>query len=63
MAALSYFLEYQRFQSDAGYRGQMPNTAEFDLVISILWSRLGALPDPSLMMPDGGSPAQERNTK
>ena len=37
-----YFLEYQRFQSDAGYRGQIPNPAEFDLVISILWSRLGA---------------------
>jgi serine/threonine protein kinase len=50
-----YFLEYQRFQSDAGYRGQMPNTAEFDLVISIVWSRLGALPDPSLTMPDGSS--------
>ena len=50
-----YFLEYQRFQSDAGCRGQMPNTAEFDLVISILWSRLGALPDPSLTMPDGSS--------
>ena len=45
MAALSLFLEYQRFQSDAGYRGQMRNTAEFDLVISILWSR-SALPDP-----------------
>ena len=39
---LSLFLEYQRFQSDAGCRGQIPNTAEFDLVISILWSRLGA---------------------
>ena len=49
------FLEYQRFQSDAGYRRQMPNTAEFDLVVSILWSRLGALPDPGLTMPDGGS--------
>ncbi len=51
-----YFLEYQRFQSEAGCRGQIPNTAEFDLVISILWSRLGALLDPSLTMPDGGSP-------
>ena len=51
-----YFLEYQRFQTDAGYRGQMPNTAEFDLVISIVWSRLGALPDPGLMMPDGSLP-------
>jgi WD40 repeat protein/serine/threonine protein kinase len=52
-----YFLEYQRFQSDAGCRGQIPNTAEFDLVISILWSRLGALLDPSVIMPDGGSPS------
>ena len=51
-----YFLEYQRFQSDAGCRGQIPNTAEFDLVISILWSRLSALPDPSLTMPDGSLP-------
>jgi serine/threonine protein kinase len=40
-----YFLEYQGLQSGAGSQGQMPNTAEFDLVISILWSRLGALPD------------------
>ena len=51
-----YFLEYQRFQSEAGCRGQIPNTAEFDLVISILWSRLGALLDPTLTMPDGSSP-------
>ena len=51
-----YFLEYQRFQSEAGCRGQIPNTAEFDLVISILWSRLGVLLDPTLTMPDGGSP-------
>ena len=43
-----YFLEYQRFQSDAECQGQIPNTADFDLVISILWSRLGALLDPSL---------------
>ena len=51
-----YFLEYQRFQSAAENEGQIPSTAEFDLVISILWSRLGALLDPSLMMPDGSSP-------
>ena len=51
-----YFLEYHRFQSAAENEGQIPSTAEFDLVISILWSRLGALLDPSLMMPDGSSP-------
>jgi WD40 repeat protein/serine/threonine protein kinase len=50
-----YFLEYQRFRSGAG-QGQIPNTAEFDLVTSILWSRLGALLDPTLRMPDGSSP-------
>jgi serine/threonine protein kinase len=38
-----YFLEHQRLQLDAGYQGAIPNTAEFDLVISILWSRLGTL--------------------
>ena len=50
-----YFLDYQRFQMSPGYRGRIPNTAEFDLVISILWSRLGALLDSSLVMPDGNS--------
>ena len=51
-----YFLEYQRFQSSAGFKGKIPNPAEFDLVISILWSRLGALLDPTLTMPEGSSP-------
>ena len=52
-----YFLEYHRFQSDAGCRVKIPNSAEFDLVISILWSRLGPLLDSSLAMPDGGPPS------
>ena len=43
-----YFLEHQRLQLDAGYLGVMPNTAEFDLVICILWSRLGSLVGPDL---------------
>src|SRR5271169_4207287 len=51
-----YFLEYQRLQLDAGYEGAIPNTAEFDLVICILWSRLGALLAPTLRMPDGSAP-------
>ena len=51
-----YFLEHQRFKADARCQGRIPNPAEFDLVISILWSRLGALLDPTLTMPDGGSP-------
>ena len=51
-----YFLEHQRLQLDAGYLGVMPNTAEFDLVICILWSRLGTLLAPTLRMPDGSAP-------
>ena len=43
-----YFLEHQRLQLDAGYQGVIPNTAEFDLVICILWSRLGSPVGPDL---------------
>ena len=52
-----YFLEHQRLKLDAGYQGAIPNTAEFDLVICILWSRLGTLLAPTLRMPDGSTPA------
>jgi WD40 repeat protein/serine/threonine protein kinase len=51
-----YFLEYQRFQPDSGPQGQIPNTAEFDLVICILWSRLGA-PVAQTMKPPEGNPS------
>src|SRR6202162_1095711 len=51
-----YFLEYQKFQLDAPYQAQIPNTAEFALVICILWSRLGAPTSPILRMPDGSPP-------
>src|SRR5208337_2120541 len=51
-----YFLEHERLQLDAGYQGAIPNTAEFDLVICILWSRLCTLLAPTLRMPDGSAP-------
>ena len=51
-----YFLEYQKFQLDVAYQSHIPNPAEFDLVMCILWSRLGALPNSTLRMPDGSSP-------
>jgi serine/threonine protein kinase len=51
-----YFLEYQRLQLDAGFQGAIPNTAEFDVVICILWSLLGTLLAPTLRMPDGSAP-------
>jgi WD40 repeat protein/serine/threonine protein kinase len=52
-----YFLEYQRFRPDSGYQEQIPNTAEFDLVICILWSRLGAQIVPTTRLPDGNPSA------
>jgi WD40 repeat protein/serine/threonine protein kinase len=49
------FFDYHKLRN-AGPEGRMPNIAEFDFVISILWSRLGALLGASLVMPDGTSP-------
>jgi WD40 repeat protein/tetratricopeptide (TPR) repeat protein len=51
-----YFWEYQRFSSDIGYQDQIPNPAQFDLVICILWSRLGTKLHPRFRMPDGSEP-------
>jgi hypothetical protein len=51
-----YFLEHQRLQLDAGYQGAIPSTAGFDLVICVLWSRLGTLLASTLKMPDGSAP-------
>jgi hypothetical protein len=51
-----YFWEYQRFSAEFGYQDQIPNTAQFDLVISILWSRLGTKLHPRFQMPDGSEP-------
>src|ERR1700746_3739893 len=51
-----YFWEYQRFSPEIGYQDQMPNTAEFHLVICILWSRLGNKLHPRFRMPDGSEP-------
>src|SRR3984893_170799 len=50
------FWEYERLRPNAGYRGKIPNTAGFDLVICILWSRLGALPEATLRLPNGSAP-------
>ena len=54
-----YFLDHQRFQSDVPSPAQLPNPADFDLVISIVWSRLSALLDPTWTMPDGSTPGSE----
>jgi WD40 repeat protein len=51
-----YFWEYQRFSPELGYQDQIPDTSRFDLVISILWSRLGTKLHSRFRMPDGSEP-------
>ncbi len=51
-----YFWEYQRFSPELGYQDQIPNTSGFDLVITILWSRLGTKLHSRFRMPDGSEP-------
>jgi WD40 repeat protein/serine/threonine protein kinase len=48
-----YFWDNQKIPPDACYEGQPLNLAEFDLVICIVWSRLGTLSKPTLGIPDG----------
>jgi WD40 repeat protein/serine/threonine protein kinase len=52
-----FFLDYQTLEMEVGRPGTIPNTGEFDLVISVLWSRLGDLLSPTLRMPDASTPA------
>jgi hypothetical protein len=51
-----YFWEYQRFSAEKGYQDQIPNPAQFDLVVCILWSRLGTKLHPRFRQPDGSEP-------
>src|SRR5271167_189453 len=53
---MSLFFGISEVATGRGLSGAIPNTAEFDLVICILWSRLGALLAPTLRMPDGSAP-------
>ena len=50
------FWEYQDFKSEQDYRERIPNTGQYDLVICILWSRLGTRISPAFVMPDGTQP-------
>jgi hypothetical protein len=51
-----YFWEYQRYSAEVGYQEQIPKTSQFDLVVCILWSRLGTKLHPRFTMPDGSEP-------
>ena len=50
------FWEYQDLKAEQEYREHVPNTGHYDLVICILWSRLGSKLAPTLFMPDGSQP-------
>ena len=50
------FWEYQDLKSEQNYRERIPNPGQYDLVICILWSRLGTRISPAFVMPDGSQP-------
>jgi conflict system STAND superfamily ATPase len=50
------FWEYQNSNLDQDYREQIPNTGSYDLVVSILWSKLGTKLSQAFIMPDGTAP-------
>src|SRR5271165_1655382 len=50
------FWEYEDCKPKDTYREQIPNSGQYDLVICLLWSRLGTRPAPTLVMPDGSEP-------
>ncbi|MEM9282357.1 MAG: AAA family ATPase [Verrucomicrobiota bacterium] len=51
-----YFWELQRFHLDEGYQEQIPRTDRFDLVVCILWNRLGSKLNANFQNPDGTEP-------
>ena len=51
-----YFWEYEPFDFSKSFQEQIPNTAAFDVVLCLLWSRLGSRLGASQKLPDG-SPA------
>ena len=52
----AYFWEYEPFDFSKSFQEQIPNTATFDVVLCLLWSRLGSRLGGSQRLPDG-SPA------
>jgi tetratricopeptide (TPR) repeat protein len=53
----SYFWEYEPFDFSKSFQAQIPNPADFDVVLCFLWSRLGSRLHSASKLPDG-SPAQ-----
>ena len=50
------FWEYQDWNPEDTSREHLPNTGQYDLVIFLLWSRLGVKPASACVMPDGSEP-------
>ena len=53
----TYFWEYEPFDFSRSFQAQIPNPADFDVVLCFLWSRLGSRLHSASKLPDG-SPAQ-----
>jgi eukaryotic-like serine/threonine-protein kinase len=53
----TYFWEYEPFDFSKSFQAQIPNPADFDVVLCFLWSRLGSRLHSGSKLPDG-SPAQ-----
>jgi conflict system STAND superfamily ATPase len=51
-----YFREHQDSMASPEYCEQMLNPGQYDLVIGILWSRLGTRSAPMFVLPDGRQP-------
>jgi len=51
-----YFCEHQDSKTESDYCEHILNPGQYDLVINILWSRLGIRSAPMFVMPDGGQP-------
>src|SRR4029077_6628270 len=51
-----YFWEHQDSKAEPEYCEQILNPGQYDLVINILWSRLGIRSAPMFVMPDGRQP-------
>lgn len=50
------FWEYQNSDPEQTYEERIPNTGQYDLVICILWSRLGTKLSPAFVLPEGNQP-------
>jgi hypothetical protein len=50
------FREYQDWSPGDNYREHIANTGHFDLVLCLLWCRLGTKMGPNFTMPDGTEP-------